>query len=94
MLLLAARLKTEPAEAQAYQADWSLTSAAMENRGRAVAIIDRANRMVCANSTYERWFEGDAAPYELPFEPASLEAVNAAARSAGEMGLPGSTIYA
>ncbi len=82
MLLLAARLKTEPAETQAYQADWSLTSAAMENRGRAVAIIDRANRMVCANSTYEQWFEGDAAPYELPFEPASLEAVNAAARSA------------
>ena len=51
MLLVIARLKSPPAEAQIAQTDWSITSAAMENRRRAIAIIDRANRLVCANSS-------------------------------------------
>nr|WP_247711821.1 response regulator [Qipengyuania qiaonensis] len=82
MLLLAARLKTAPAEQEVLQPDWSVTSAAIEDRRRAVAIIDRANRLVCANSTYEHWFNGVSAPYELAFQPASRDAVQAAARTA------------
>ena len=54
-ILLTARLRTVPIEETTLQPDWSVTSAAIENRRRGVAIIDRANRMVCANSTYERW---------------------------------------
>jgi len=82
MLLLAARLRTDPAEEQVLQPDWSVTSAAIENRRRAIAIIDRANRLVCANSTYEQWFTGVSAPYELAFENGSREKVMAAAREA------------
>ena len=82
MLLLAARLKTDPAETQMLQPDWSVTSAAIETRHRAIAIVDRANRLVCANSTYEGWFDGIAAPYELAMDPASREAASEAARSA------------
>ncbi len=82
MLLLAARLKADPVEEQLLQPDWSVTSAAIENRHRAIAIVDRANRLVCANSTYESWFEGVSAPYELPLETASREAAANAARDA------------
>ena len=82
MLLLAARLKTDTAETQMLQPDWSVTSAAIETRHRAIAIVDRANRLVCANSTYEGWFDGISAPYELAMDPASREAASEAARSA------------
>ena len=82
MLLLAARLKTDPAETQMLQPDWSVTSAAIETRHRAIAIVDRANRLVCANSTYEGWFDGISAPYELAMDAASREAASEAARSA------------
>ncbi|USA62230.1 response regulator [Qipengyuania citrea] len=82
MLLLAARLKTDPAETQMLQPDWSVTSAAIETRHRAIAIVDRANRLVCANSTYEGWFDGISSPYELAMDPASREAASEAARSA------------
>lgn len=82
MLLLAARLKTDPAETQMLQPDWSVTSAAIETRHRAIAIVDRANRLVCANSTYEGWFDGISSPFELAMDPASREAASEAARSA------------
>ncbi|UYH56256.1 response regulator [Qipengyuania sp. SS22] len=82
MLLLAARLKTAPVEGDALQPDWSVTSVAIENRRRAVVIIDRANRMVCANSTYEGWFDSATTPYDLPFDTASRGAVIAGAREA------------
>jgi len=82
MLLLAARLKTAPAEGDTLQPDWSVTSVAIENRRRAVVIIDRANRMVCANSTYESWFDSIATPYDLAFDTSSREAVIAGARDA------------
>ena len=82
MLLVIARLKSPPAEAQIAQTDWSITSAAMENRRRAIAIIDRANRLVCANSSYEAWFESATPPYDLAFEPDTQEAVIAGTRNA------------
>tara|TARA_R110000751_G_scaffold2018_18_gene10348 strand:- start:142176 stop:144647 length:2472 start_codon:yes stop_codon:yes gene_type:complete len=82
MLLLAARLKTAPIEGDTLQPDWSVTSVAIENRRRAVVIIDRANRMVCANSTYESWFDSISSPYDLAFDTGSREAVIAGARDA------------
>ena len=82
MLLLAARLKTAPIEGDTLQPDWSVTSVAIENRRRAVVIIDRENRMVCANSTYESWFDSISSPYDLAFDTGSREAVIAGARDA------------
>ena len=42
--------------------DWSVTVSAIEQAGMAVAITDRANRLVCANAAYELWFGSSHAP--------------------------------
>ena len=87
MLLLAARLKTVPAEQEVLPPDWSVTTAAIENRRRAVAIIDRANRLVCANSSYESWFQSSVVPFELPFDVSSRERIVEGAREAWRDGV-------
>lgn len=66
--------------------DWSVTRAAIEEvgerNGEAIAITDRANRMVCANSRFLEAFGAGAAPPALPFGRAAREAVTLLARSA------------
>ncbi|MBX7496435.1 response regulator [Qipengyuania sp. 6B39] len=82
MLLLAARLRTGAVEQDLGLPDWSVTAAAIENSRRALAVTDRANRLTCANTSYEEWFERAAAPLELPFAPKSRERLMIAAREA------------
>lgn len=67
-LLLAARVKPEPEDTAVALPDWAVTAAAIENRRRAVVVLDRANRLTCANSTYEAWFGSDATPQEIAFD--------------------------
>lgn len=62
--------------------DWSVTVAALEGADGAVAITDRANRLVCANARYTDWFGTDAAPPALPLDRASLELLGRTAREA------------
>ncbi|WDA42888.1 response regulator [Erythrobacter sp. BLCC-B19] len=62
--------------------DWSVTVAAIERPGEAIAITDRANRMVCANRFYLDSFGANAAPPALPMGRAALEAVTLLARHA------------
>lgn len=62
--------------------DWSVTVAAIERPGEAVAIVDRANRLVCANATYVDWFGANNAPPNLPLDRPALEALARAAREA------------
>lgn len=62
--------------------DWSVTVAAIEQPGVAVAITDRANRLACANARYAEWFGAEHAPPSLPIERAGLEALSVAARGA------------
>lgn len=69
--------------------DWSVTSAAIEGGdgdGAAMAIIDRAGRLVCANSAYEAAFGTACAPPRLPLEPPFGEALARAARDAWREG--------
>jgi two-component system, cell cycle sensor histidine kinase and response regulator CckA len=47
------------------EADWSLVRAAADNDEAAIAITDRAGRLVCANALYEGWFGGPVAPPRL-----------------------------
>ena len=54
--------------------DWSVTVAAIERPGEAVAIVDRANRLVCANAIYVDWFGASNAPPNLPLDRSALEA--------------------
>lgn len=76
------RLRAAPAGEGIAVPDWSVTVAAIERAGEAVAITDRANRMVCANSFFVDSFGANAAPPALPFAREELEAVTLLARHA------------
>ncbi len=61
--------------------DWSVTIAAIDRPDTAIAITDRAGRLVCANPRYEEWFGAAHAPPRLPVDDASLDRLARAARS-------------
>ncbi len=67
--------------------DWSVTVAAIERPGVAIAIVDRANRLVCANAAYSDWFGAGNAPPNLPLDRPALEALARAAREAWREGV-------
>ena len=81
-LLMSARLRSQPEGEFSAQPDWSVTSAAIENRERAIAIMDRANRLSCSNQTYDQWFGADRSPAALPFAEAARRKIAEAARNA------------
>ena len=60
--------------------DWSVTVAAIDRPDSAIAITDRAGRLVCANARFEEWFGAAHAPPRLPVDKASLERLAKAAR--------------
>jgi len=72
--------------ADAAMPDWSVTVAAIEQPGVALAITDRANRLVCANTAYEVWFGSAHAPPRLPVDEVSAEQLAKAARTAWREG--------
>jgi two-component system cell cycle sensor histidine kinase/response regulator CckA len=77
-----ARMRSPLASESVGTPDWSVTVAAIERPGEAVAIVDRANRLVCANTAYSEWFGSGSAPPNLPLDRAGLEVVARAAREA------------
>ncbi|BBC72608.1 histidine kinase [Altererythrobacter sp. B11] len=78
-----ARRHAVPLDAAAAEiTDWSVTACAIEQPGCAVAITDRANRLVCANAAYELWFGSGYAPPRLPVDGASSELLSRSARAA------------
>ncbi len=64
------------------QPDWSVTVAAIDRPDCAVAVTDRAGRLVCANGLYERMFGAAHAPPHLPVDAGSLERLGSAMRMA------------
>lgn len=76
------RLGQRPEGTETAMPDWTVTAAAIDNPRRAIAVTDRANRMICANASYQRWFASVAPPSELGFGGASGEALVMAARTA------------
>ena len=76
------RMRSDPAPDALGAPDWTVTVAAIERSGEAIAITDRANRMVCANSMFLESFGPGASPPALPFEREALEAVTLLARNA------------
>ncbi|WAT18036.1 response regulator [Aurantiacibacter sp. MUD11] len=79
-------------EAEPEAPDWSVTVAAIERADLAVAITDRANRLVCANAAFELWFGSSNAPPRLPVDGASAEALNRLGRAAWRDGTGGGSI--
>lgn len=66
--------------------DWSVTVSAIDQSERAVAITDRANRLVCANALYVDWFGAGEAPPHLTLDRESSERLARAARTAWREG--------
>ncbi|MBL0924733.1 MAG: response regulator [Sphingomonadaceae bacterium] len=62
--------------------DWSITHAAAQLSNAAIAISDRAGRLVCANDHFTRAFAGLKAPPDLGVDEANRELLVLAARTA------------
>lgn len=67
--------------------DWSVTVAAIDRPDAAIAVTDRAGRLVCANLLYDQWFTAGYAPPRLPVDNASLERLAKIGRSAWRDGV-------
>jgi two-component system cell cycle sensor histidine kinase/response regulator CckA len=91
----ASRRRAAPAAGtDAVVPDWSVTVAAIEQPGLAIAITDRANRLVCANAAFELWFGSSYAPPRLPVDGTSSEHLARAARAAWREGESGEVTVA
>lgn len=91
VLLIALRLRPEPVVPDFAAPDWSVTNAALEQDEAAVAIIDRAGRLVCANARFAEWLGPGAAPPRLPLDPRDADRAEQGARAAwrdGRLHLP------
>ena len=62
--------------------DWSVARALAESSADAIAVTDRAGRLVCANDRYEAIFLGFPTPPGLPFDASGVERLSAAGRAA------------
>ena len=80
------RINPPVASEDAALPDWTVTSAAIESTRSAIAITDRANRLVCANNAYSNWFGSLAPPTEIGFLGASGEGLTLASRNAWREG--------
>ena len=81
-LFFALGQRGEPETAEFAAPDWSVTHAAIDRGNEAMAIIDRAGRLACANARFAECFGIGTAPPRLPIEAPQQEAVEAAARAA------------
>lgn len=82
-LFVAARLQ-RPVDTSGDTAppDWSVAYSAIELDRAAVAISDRAGRLLCANGRFNLWFEGLQAPPDLGLSESDRELLLKAGRSA------------
>lgn len=67
--------------------DWSITHAATQLSNAAIAISDRAGRLVCANDHFTKAFPGLKAPPDLGVDEASAALLVAAGRAAWRDGV-------
>lgn len=81
-LVIFARRMFPKASASRVEFDWSLVRDAADNDDVAVAVTDRAGRLVCANAMHESWFGGPLAPPAILNAPDSVALLAAAGRTA------------
>ncbi|SEM61722.1 two-component system, cell cycle sensor histidine kinase and response regulator CckA [Sphingomonas gellani] len=79
--VIAWRMLARPAPDPERLIDWSLARAVAEASRDAVAVTDRAGRLVCANDRYEALFGGFPTPPSLPLDSGTAE-LGAAGRAA------------
>lgn len=76
------RLTPTPVVQPADAIDWSVTHALAQASSDAVAVTDRAGRLVCANDRYEALFGGFPTPPGLPLTEQGIAALTLAGRGA------------
>ena len=64
------------------QPDWTMLREAIDHVDVAIAVTDRAGRLICANDLYASWFGGFVTPPGLPVDARSVEVLKAAGRAA------------
>jgi two-component system, cell cycle sensor histidine kinase and response regulator CckA len=67
--------RSAPADttAQILPPDWSILRMTADLANAAVAVNDRAGRLVCANANYTSWFQGTRAPSDVSIDEAGKE---------------------
>jgi two-component system cell cycle sensor histidine kinase/response regulator CckA len=72
--------------------DWTVARAAADASSMAIAVTDRAGRLVCASDLFGEWFPGYPTPPGLATDAATTERLSQAGRAAwrdGEARVPG-----
>ncbi len=81
-VLLARRLFPASVAGEAALPDWTMLRQAVNHDDVAVAVTDRAGRMVCANDLFATWMGGFVTPPGLPLEGRGAETLKNAGRAA------------
>ncbi|MCB5424212.1 response regulator [Altererythrobacter sp. CC-YST694] len=89
LVWVVSRGRTGPEAVAGTLPDWSVTVAAIEQPGVAVAITDRASRLTCANSEFTDVFGTATAPPALALGEQAVEQLTRTARAAWRDGRAG-----
>lgn len=87
------RMRTAAPATNFVEPDWSVTVAAIERAGEAIAITDRANRLVCANNDFIKRFGIEHAPPNLLLTNSDHEALTRVARNAWRESMAGADLF-
>ncbi|MGF7170095.1 two-component system cell cycle sensor histidine kinase/response regulator CckA [Sphingobium xanthum] len=82
LIWYARRLFPKVESDQSIVADWTITRAAAEAAGLAIAVTDRTGRLVCASDQYGEWFPGYPVPPEIKVSTRDQEQLVNAGRAA------------
>lgn len=80
--LLARRLFPASVAGEAAAPDWTMLRQAVNHDDVAIAVTDRAGRLVCANDLFATWMGGFVTPPGLPLEGRGAELLKNAGRNA------------
>jgi two-component system, cell cycle sensor histidine kinase and response regulator CckA len=67
--------------------DWTIARAAADSSNTAIAVTDRAGRLVCASDLFGNWFDGYPTPPGLPLDGNGAEKLATAGRAAWRDGV-------
>ena len=81
-VLLARRLFPATASGESSAPDWTMLRQAVNHDDVAIAVTDRAGRLVCANDLFATWMGGFVTPPGLPLEGRGAELLKNAGRDA------------